>query len=102
MADQEPEHHRRYRAAWTEYRTNLDPERAKELEQEMDSAQNHFGWDEFQKFKVTLEGYVEYWDFLKRSVGGAVKLPKVNEAADPADWWKDGNGEHKAEDETSP
>jgi hypothetical protein len=31
------------------------------LEREMDSAQNLFGWDEFQEFKVALPGFVEFW-----------------------------------------
>lgn len=60
----EPEHHNRYRKAWEEYSTCFDKVRAKELEREMDSAQNHFGWDEFQEFKKTLPGYIEYWNFL--------------------------------------
>lgn len=38
------------------------PDSAREiLECEMDSAQNLFGWDEFQEFKVTLHGFVELW-----------------------------------------
>ena len=27
----------------------------------MDAAQNLFSWDEFQAFKKTLPGFVEYW-----------------------------------------
>ena len=34
------------------------------LENEMDSAQNLFGWQEFQDFKKTLPGYCEYWQNL--------------------------------------
>ena len=38
------------------------PDSAREnLEREMDSAQNLFGWDEFQEFKVKLPGFVEFW-----------------------------------------
>ena len=62
----EPDRHKRqYREAWNEYRTNFDEERKLQLERAMDNAQNSFEWDEFQEFKVTLEGYVEYWGFLK-------------------------------------
>jgi hypothetical protein len=60
----EPSHHRRYRQAWDEYRTNTDAGRAKELEREMDAAQNYFAPREFHVFKLTLPGFVEYWSFL--------------------------------------
>jgi hypothetical protein len=60
----EPEHHRRYREAWAAYRTNLDPEEARRLEREMDSAQERFTPPEFHAFKRTLPGFVEYWNDL--------------------------------------
>lgn len=55
-------HQQRYRDAWEKYRdpTLTDAER-QVLEQEMDSAQNDFTWDEFQDFKKTLPGYLEHW-----------------------------------------
>lgn len=56
----------RYARAWDEYRTCFDKSRARELEVEMDSAQNHFTFDQFQEFKVTLPGYVGYWNDLPR------------------------------------
>lgn len=59
---EEPEHHRRYRLAWDSY---IDPDTSKEckkdLQIEMDKAQNEFEWDEFQIFKKTLIGYEELW-----------------------------------------
>lgn len=60
----EPIHHIRYRKAWEEYKTTTDKTRAKELEKEMDNAQNDFAFSEFQEFKKTLDGYQEYWNFL--------------------------------------
>jgi hypothetical protein len=59
-----PDHHRRYREAWIEYRTNFDEQRKIELEKEMDAAQSHFSWEEFQSFKQTLPSFVEYWNDL--------------------------------------
>ena len=57
-----PDHHLRYARAWALHRDADMPDSAREiLEREMDSAQNLFGWDEFQKFKGTLPGFVEFW-----------------------------------------
>lgn len=57
-----PEHHVRYARAWALHRDADMPDSAREiLEHEMDCAQNLFGWDEFQEFKVTLLGFVEFW-----------------------------------------
>jgi hypothetical protein len=40
----------------------------------MDSAQNHFAFDEFQEFKDTLPGYQEYWDgFVERFLHDLLK-----------------------------
>jgi len=59
----EPKHHARYRRAWNLFRDDsLSKECRKILEQEMDSTQNLFTFQEFQKFKKTLEGFQEYWD----------------------------------------
>lgn len=58
----EPDHHRRYAEAWQAHRTpGNSEERLRELEKEMDSAQNHFGWNEFQEFKKSLP------DFFRQS-----------------------------------
>lgn len=76
----EPDHHRRYREAWDAYRTCFDDADAQLLERAMDAAQNSFGWDEFQEFKQTLPGYVEYWAFLA-SPDGLRKL--MNRAGRP-------------------
>jgi len=66
MNESEPNHHRLYRLAWESY---IDPDTPKSckrnLEKEMDSAQNHFCWDEFQEFKETLPGYIAHWEGLK-------------------------------------
>jgi len=52
----------RYARAWALHQYADMPDSAREiLEREMDSAQNRFGWAEFQKFKVTLPGFVEFW-----------------------------------------
>ena len=52
----------RYARAWFLYRdTSLDDATRQTLEQEMDSAQNHFTWAEFQEFKKTLPGYEDFW-----------------------------------------
>jgi hypothetical protein len=62
-----------YREAWEEYRFNFDADRKKELEKIMDGAQDLLSracdtakeaHEEFDKFKDTLIGYNEYWDFL--------------------------------------
>lgn len=66
IVEGEPEHHRRYRLAWL---AHLDPDTPEhcliDIENEMDSAQNHFTWDEFQEFKKTLPGFVEHWNGIK-------------------------------------
>ncbi len=63
----EPSHHRRYRVAWHAFK---DPDTPKsmssQLMEEMDSAQNHFKFDEFQEFKKTLVGFEEYWSGFAR------------------------------------
>ena len=63
-----PEHHRRYAIAWS---LHQDPDCSEEsrliLEREMDDAQNSFGWDEFQKFKATLPGFIEHWASMRES-----------------------------------
>jgi len=59
---EEPPHHRRYRVAWDAFRDPDTPDECKgELMTEMDSAQNHFEWDEFHEFKLSLEGFEAYW-----------------------------------------
>jgi hypothetical protein len=61
-----PSHHLRYAQAWKEYSSpGISESRKEELEQEMDSAQNKFGFKEFQEFKKTLPGFIEYWTKLK-------------------------------------
>jgi hypothetical protein len=60
---QEPDHHRRYRNAWALHQdSDSTSEQKLLLEKEMDSAQNHFGWDEFHEFKHTLAGFEEFWE----------------------------------------
>lgn len=57
-----PEHHVRYARAWALHLDSDMPDSAREiLECEMDEAQNLFGWDEFQEFKLRLPGFVEFW-----------------------------------------
>jgi hypothetical protein len=69
-------HHRRYALAWSLYRDESLTDDAREtLEREMDSAQNLFGWDEFQTFKQTLSGFVEHWANWKRD---ALKILEQN------------------------
>jgi hypothetical protein len=64
-----PSHHERYARAWDLYLDeSLSDGARRSLEQEMDSAQNHFTWDEFQAFKLTLPGFVEHWDGMKKDV----------------------------------
>jgi len=75
MYVQEPKHHRRYRIAWSLYQDKgLTDEHRLILEQEMDGAQNHFTWDEFQTFKETLPGFVEFWKALGASMDVALKV----------------------------
>ena len=64
-----PDHHIRYARAWDLYRDNSLPDDLKIiLEQEMDSAQNHFEWNEFQEFKKNLQGFIEHWEGLKKTM----------------------------------
>jgi hypothetical protein len=60
--------------AWQAYN---DPDTPKSclqaIEKEMDSAQNHFEWDEFQEFKVTLEGFEEFWESFRIKGQDAVR-----------------------------
>ena len=57
-----PIHHERYARAWSLHRDPAMSDESRQiLEREMDDAQNHFTWDEFQEFKKTLPGFVEYW-----------------------------------------
>lgn len=61
--NQLPEHHLRYSRAWSLYQDkSLSDEARLILEQEMDDAQNNFGWNEFQEFKETLTGYNKFWN----------------------------------------
>jgi hypothetical protein len=57
-----PEHHVRYARAWKLYVDETNTvETRRLLEIETDSAQEDFSFIEFQQFKQTLPGYVEYW-----------------------------------------
>ena len=59
-------HQTRYALAWNLYQDEtLSEESRLVLEQEMDSAQNDFSWDEFQVFKATLPDYIKHWDGIK-------------------------------------
>jgi hypothetical protein len=82
----EPEHHETYRTAWTEYRSCLSEQRRKELEQMMDRAQDNFGWDEFQDFKITLPGFMEFWQgAASRALSelqGGIHAGQINMAVD--------------------
>jgi hypothetical protein len=66
---EEPVHHKRYRVAWEAY---LDPDTPEDcipaLQKEMDLAQNHFSFEEFQVFKKTLPGYEEEWSRLENEI----------------------------------
>jgi len=65
----EPEHHKRYRVAWEAHRDPDTPKSClKDIENEMDNAQNDFKWDEFQEFKQTLPGYIEHWEKMKNDL----------------------------------
>ena len=64
-----PKHHARYARAWFLHQdADLSDESRLILEHEMDDAQNNFSWDEFQKFKATLPGYIEHWDGIKEEM----------------------------------
>jgi predicted nucleotide-binding protein (sugar kinase/HSP70/actin superfamily) len=70
----QPLHHQRYRRAWDLYQDeSLSPAAKKILENEMDSAQKYFGWEEFQEFKKTLPGFIEHWDNLTKNMTQALK-----------------------------
>ena len=74
-----PDHHRRYALAWALYRDETLTNEAREtLEREMDSAQNLFGWDEFQAFKQTLSGFVECWAGWKQEVLNILEQNNAN------------------------
>lgn len=63
MTEGIPDHHRRYAAAWSLHQDRSCSDESRILlEHEMDDAQNHFEWDEFQQFKATLPGFAEHWD----------------------------------------
>lgn len=73
--DTPPEHHVRYARAWALHQDeNNSEETLRTLENEMDSAQDLFGWDEFQEFKKGLPGFIEYWD---RMVPGLIKTSEA-------------------------
>ena len=55
----EKEHEIRYRRAWELHQA--DGADKKKLEREMDDAQDHFTFEEFQVFKRTLPGYEKFW-----------------------------------------
>lgn len=71
-----------YRNAWNEYfsmEENLSKERRKELQRLMDDMQNHFTEEEFDAFKVTLVGYVNWWGTrFKRGRALLRKLKEIN------------------------
>ncbi len=55
-------HKERYAIAWKLHQDKNTSEYSKRImEHVMDSAQNHFSWDEFQEFKKTLPDYAEHW-----------------------------------------
>ena len=64
-----PDHHRRYAVAWTIYRDRGLPEDARLiLECEMDSAQNEFRFDEWEAFRETLPGFLQFWEGWRRDL----------------------------------
>jgi len=63
-----PAHHLRYAVAWSLYQDELSDLASRALEREMDAAQNLFTWDEFQVFKQTLPGYIEFWKRFAASI----------------------------------
>lgn len=77
-----PIHHARYAQAWALYQDKgMSDETYKALETEMDSAQNHFCFQEFQEFKKTLPGFVEHWAGLE-SAARAMLLDKFGSYAE--------------------
>jgi len=69
MTEDIPEHHKRYARAWSLYQDKTLSKDAKiALEREMDSAQNHFSWDEFQVFKATLPNFVDFWEIWRNKL----------------------------------
>ena len=73
-----PAHHQRYARAWYLFRDmakagELTATTKQSLQNEMDSAQNHFTFDEFQEFKKTLEGFEDHWamgmDRMRKELG---------------------------------
>jgi hypothetical protein len=81
-----PDHHVRYARAWALHQDADMPDSSREiLEREMDSAQNLFGWDEFQKFKATLPGFMEFWADWKRGLcGEPPRYQRGGAGSDPA------------------
>lgn len=74
---QPPAHHVRYARAWMLHEDSGMPEHCKEiLEREMDAAQNDFTYDEFQIFKITLPGFVEFWQGFKQDMDKALEKIK--------------------------
>ena len=74
-----PNHHLRYQRAWALYQDpGLSDEARGVLEREMDAAQNHFQWDEFQAFKQTLPGFLDFWRDKRNELVRAARelLPK--------------------------
>lgn len=57
----EPQHHELYRRYWLEYKSAYDDVERVQLGRLMDEQQDKFGKDEFDRFKVTLPGYMEFW-----------------------------------------
>lgn len=62
------EHHKRYARAWALWQDATADSQKRILEVEMDSAQNHFSFAEFQEFKKTLDGFQEHWDSHKQEL----------------------------------
>lgn len=78
MTQEPPTHHIRYARAWNLFQDDsLSQEARDSLMSEMDSAQNYFGWQEFQDFKVTLPGFVEFWDGWAKSARLQIQALKL-------------------------
>jgi len=74
-----PEHHIHYQRAWALYQDpGLSDEARSVLEREMDSAQDAFRYDEFQAFKETLPGFLDFWRDKRNDLIRAARaiLPK--------------------------
>jgi len=58
-----PDHHIRYARAWMLRQSDGMTTTAKlACEREMDAAQELFTWEEFRDFKLTLDGFVDFWN----------------------------------------